>query len=231
MIVAYALLIINFQQELIKAGLILPSLDNKNYEQIPKANTLTMPIYKVVCQPSNNQFETNFASLGTENAKAHISELVAMCWTRGGLKLTARGALRFNLSEIPKSAKIISARLSLFSNPTPLNGNHSTSNFGSDNSFYVFRIKSPWNQKTGWLNQPNIEITDNVLVPHSSKDFQDVLNLDVKGIVSSMLKNGNYGFKLQLVAEDIYTIRNFASSLHNDLSKHPKLIVQYSLPQ
>jgi len=97
---------------------------------------------------------------------------------------------------------------------------------------YVQQITSNWTPGSGvnWFNQPTTTTTNQVIVPHTAQSQLD-LNLDVKGMVSSMVANNtNYGFMLKLQNEQIYTCRIFVSSHTPNnalLPKIPKLVEVY----
>jgi len=180
-------------------------------------------------QQSNNPFERHLAgnSAGFE-ASTHAPELTANAWTVGGQVVFVRGAFGFDLSSIPSSATIISARLTLYSNPTPLNGNLTVPNEGPANAMLIRRITNSWiPASTNWLNQPSTTATDQIVIPHTSLPSLDLADVDVKNMVATMVSTGNYGFMIQLQNEVIYNMRNFCSSLHAQSAKHPKLVVVY----
>ncbi len=182
----------------------------------------------VILQPSNNADEFNFAVLGGVNASSHITELVAASWTNGGVPLTVRGAFKFNLNNIPSNATLISAKLSLYSNPTPLNGpGTGASNSGTNNSIWIRRLTSNWTTSTPWVSQPAADSSTEVSIPHTSLPSLDLIDVNVKPMVESMRVNGNYGIIIRLQDEVIYNIRNFASSTHSEAAKHPKLVLVY----
>lgn len=188
----------------------------------PLPQTLTL-------QPGNNTAnELNFAVVGSTNASAHDIDLDAAAWTSGGNLTYLRGAVRFDLSSIPASATIISAKLSLYSNPTPINGNQTDANFGSNNSMFLRRIVSPWDGNTAtWATQPSTTTTDQILIPHTTQSTLDLIDIDVKTLVNAMRSSSNYGFMIQLQDETFYNIRQFCSSNHSVTTKRPKLVVVY----
>ena len=187
------------------------------------------PMQTLNLQPASNHVnELNFALKGTLNASAHDIDLDAGAWTWGGETLLIRGAFKFDLSSIPSTATIISARLSLYSNPTPINGNLTNANSGSNNAMYIRRVTSPWDGTTAtWQTQPSTTSTDQILIPHTSLPTLDLIDIDVKNMVTSMVSTSNYGFMMSLQNEQPYTIRQFASSNHSNAAKRPKLVVVY----
>lgn len=189
--------------------------------------TLTQaPIQTLTLQPSNNITELNFAIINGINTSGQDVDIPAVAWTSGG-PLFARGAFQFDLSTIPVNATIISAKLTLYSIPVPVDGDQVNANSGSDNSMYIRRINSAWSASSTWQTQPGIDMTYQVLIPHTNLPFLDLVDVDVKNLVAKMQVSGNYGFMLNLKNEVIYTARQFSSSRYPDATKHPKLVVVY----
>jgi hypothetical protein len=122
----------------------------------------------------------------------------------------------------------VSATLYLYSDTIPKNGNLVDANYGADNSMVVQQVATAWSPSTTtWFNQPQGITSSQVVIPTTSLSFLN-LNVDVKNLVSSMVSNNaNYGFKLSLLNEVIYTSRIFCSSYYSDASRHPRLVVIY----
>jgi hypothetical protein len=196
-----------------------------------RATVLPSLTQTITLQPANSNTEI---LLGLHNGipitnSSGTPELVGAAWTNGGLPYLLRSLLQFDLSQIPSTATISSARLSLYSNPTPINGNQVNANFGTNNAFYIRRVTGTWVPGVVNFNTvPSVSTIDQVLVPHTSASSLDVTDIDVKGMISTMVSSGNYGFLLQLQAETIYTLRNFASSRSTDATKRPKLVITYT---
>jgi len=178
-------------------------------------------------QPSNNTVELNFAVKGTTSVCNYGIELDAGAWTWSGDALLLRGATKFDLSSIPATATIVSAKLSLYSNPTPINGDLINANSGSNNAMWIRRLLSPFTIASTWAMQPATETATQVLIPHTAASTLDLVDVDVKNMVSAMVSGGNYGLMMGLQNETAYNIRQFASSLHPDATKHPKLVVVF----
>ena len=186
------------------------------------------PIRTSILQPVNNSAELNFAGWASGgNLSSHQKALEATAWTNGAVFYT-RGAFKFDLSQIPVGSTIISAKLSLYSIPDPMNGDGINANGGTNNAMFIQRITSGWNAGTAtWGTQPGTTTADQVTVAHTNSPSLDITDMDVKNIVSAMVNTANNGFMMRLQNESIYNVRGFCSSVHINVSKHPKLVVVY----
>lgn len=180
-------------------------------------------------QPANNEWEIHLFGNddGFDQVDPVAPEIGAASGTYGGESVNIRALLKFDLSAIPANAKIVKAKLSLYSNPDPLNGNTEYPNSGSNNAFLIQRINETWNfDGITYLTQPGGTTVDQVEVPHTNEHFLDV-DADVTELVKAMIEEGNNGFLLKLKTEAIYNFRIFVSSKNADATKHPKLEVIY----
>lgn len=187
------------------------------------------PIQTLTLQPANNPNEVHVLgnSNGINNGDPNSPDFVCASWTSGDV-ITSRSFVKFDLSSIPVNATILTAKLTLFSNPTPLNGNLVDANFGPANAMYIQRVTSNWTPaSTVWLNQPGTTTTDQVSIPHTSQSMLDLVDIDVKNLVAAMHSGNNYGFMIRLQNEVIYNIRDFCSSKYSNTAKHPKLVITY----
>jgi hypothetical protein len=180
--------------------------------------------------PTDNPFEFNVNLLGSQDWSNGTSIEEPLCaWTVGGVPVTMRDLLKFDLSSIPTHATILKADLFLYSDTIPQNGNLTDANYGANNAVLVQEVASSWEPSAlNWFNQPQGLTGNEVLVPSTTLPFLNV-DIDVKDIVSSMvINNANYGFKLSLQSETIYTSRIFCSSYYADASRHPRLVITYN---
>ncbi|GGB12159.1 DNRLRE domain-containing protein [Mucilaginibacter rubeus] len=179
--------------------------------------------------PTNNPYETNIGLYnGTDASNRTAIEEPLAAWTIGGLPITVRNLLKFDLSSIPANATVISAELRLYSDTIPKNGDLVHANFGADNSFVIQQVAADWDiTNVSWFNQPAGLTANQIVVPSTNQPFLN-MNINVKDIVSVMISNkSNYGFKLSLQNEVLYTSRIFCSSYYYDSTRHPRLIVKY----
>lgn len=217
------------------AGTYLFQLMATNSEGLTGVDTTRVtvtpsPIQTLTLQPANNPNERHILGNNSGiNQGDSPTEFNAAAWTTGGAPITLRGLFKFDLSSIPASATILTAKLTLYSNPTPLNGDLINANSGPNNAFYIRRITANWTPATtAWLNQPTTTTTDQVSVPHTNISLFDVVDVDVKNLVSGMVSGNNYGFMISLQNETPYNIRCFCSSRYPDATKHPKLVITYT---
>lgn len=206
--------------------------DNKGATGV-RSVTMTLKdlqIFTETLQPAQNPQEVHLAVAGsTDVTDPKAPEIGAAAWTaNGGEPAYVRALLKFNWSSLPPSAKIVSAKLTLYSNPTPLNGNQVDANFGTSNALLLQRITTNWNTPITWQTQPSATSSKEVLIPHTAESFLDLVNVDVTDLVKGMQQSGNYGFLIKLQDESAYNSRIFCSSKYPDAAKHPKLIVEYT---
>ena len=205
-------------------------IDNAGLTGVATTNVLVnpAPIQTLTLQPTNNPDERHIWGNASQDQSSHAPELDAGTWTSGGETVYVRGLFKFDLSSIPSNAIILTAKLSLYSNPTPLNGDLINANSGPNNSMFIRRITSNWvAASTYWLNQPSTTANDQVSIPHTAQSFLDLIDVDVKNIVTAMQSSGNYGFMISLQNETPYNLRDFCSSTYSNASKHPKLVITY----
>jgi hypothetical protein len=182
-------------------------------------------VQTLILQPANNT-ELLLVRSTTDFSDPSNPELIAEAWTSGGNPFNIRSLFKFNLSSIPTGATILNAKLSLYSDRNPTNGNLVDANFGTNNSMYIQRVTSIWDNSTLFQNTPSIDPSTQVLIPQSTSSVQDLIDIDVTSLVNPMLST-NYGFLIRLKNEVIYNSRIFVSSRHSDASKHPKLVITY----
>jgi hypothetical protein len=92
----------------------------------------------------------------------------------------------------------------------------------------VRRIATAWTAAGAtWANQPATTATNQVSVPHTNQSFLDIVDVDVRNLVSDMNTAGNNGFMIQLQNESPLNIRSFCSSIYPNATKYPKLVVVY----
>lgn len=187
------------------------------------------PVQTLTLQPANNPNDVHLAFMnGGNGTDPGAIEFSGGAWTNGGSPLITRGIFKFDMSTIPAGATILSAKLTLYSNPTPRNGNLVDANSGTANSLFLERVTSSWDPSTvTWANQPGTDAASQLSIPHTSLTFFDLVDIDVTSMVGVMASTNNYGFKIRLQNEVAYNIRIFASSRHPDVTKHPKLVITY----
>jgi hypothetical protein len=180
--------------------------------------------------PPNNPTEVHLFGndKGFNQTDPMAPELVGGTGTYLGEQVEIRALLKFDLSSIPEDAEVKSAKLMLYSNPTPLNGQNGVANSGDDNTLLIQRITESWDSQTvSWQTQPESTEQGQLEIAHTTEPFLDLLTLDVTRLVSTMVSQGNYGFKIRLKNENPYNFRVFCSSKYSDKSLRPRLQVMF----
>ena len=189
----------------------------------PTPKTLT-------AQPTNNPTEIELVSLnGVDQSGYPPISIEADAWTSNGNPYNLRTLLKFDLSSIPASATIKSAKLYLYSNPTPGTGNMVDANYGSSNAMLIQQVTSAWTYPgVTFYNLPSVSTANQIVIAQAPQGKLD-LTVDVTSMVGSMVNtSANYGFYLKLQNEVSLNSRIFVSSRNTTyLDKHPKLEVTY----
>ena len=161
-----------------------------------------------------------------------IGQFIASAWTNGGVPFVNRSVVEFDLSTIPTGAIVDSAFFSLYAWASSTgSGPHSTTS--GSNACYIQRVTSSWSEDTvTWNSQPTTTTTNQVSIAASTNPNQDYPNIDVTTLVQDMVNNPatSFGFMIRLQNEAYFRRMNFCSSDHSISSRHPKLVVTYSMP-
>jgi hypothetical protein len=185
----------------------------------------------IILIPHNNPDEVHiFGGPNFDQTHTEAPEILGGAGTYYGEPTTIRALLKFGMDTLPQNAEIKSAKLTLYSNPTPLNGQNGQANSGTDNSLLIQRVTSAWvASEVKWAQQPSVTTQNQIIVPHTNVSFEDIVDLDVTQIAKDMQQNVNYGILIRLQHEDPYNFRIFCSSKNEDTSKHPKLEIEYEI--
>jgi N-acetylneuraminic acid mutarotase len=160
-----------------------------------------------------------------------VTESIAVAWTCQGNPCVDRALIEFDFSFIPSNATILSALLNLYAHPNPITT--PTAMYGTNNSCFLRRITSPWQENTvTWNTQPATTTQNQVILPHTAVPNQDYLNIDVKALVQDHLlyPASSFGFMIMLQNEVHYNAKDFASSDHPNPAYHPSIEVCYVTP-
>jgi hypothetical protein len=170
-------------------------------------------------------FSCSYYGYDTTNY-GNIEDVCATAWTRGAHLSLVRSLLYFNLGSISSAYDIVSAKLSLYFNPTSAEGQHSS--LTGSNAAVLQRITTYWQENTvTWNTQPQTDTLHQVFIDSSISPTQDYLNIDVTQLVKDMHANPNssYGFLIRQQVEVNYRKLVFASSDYPVDSLHPRLEV------
>ena len=170
--------------------------------------------------------DVNFGVWNVQNQGLH-NVVRAETWRWADRPDTIRGLINFDLSELPKEAEILDARLSLY-----FFANTNFTKQVGENAMVIRRIISSWKEaEVTWNNQPLTTNENKVQVARSTSETQDYVDLDVTKLVVDMVKDpdNSFGFMLAMDEEVVFKGLTFASSDHPDAEKHPKLEIRYRL--
>jgi hypothetical protein len=207
----------------------LMATDNKGATGVKSVSITVVPpqIISLTLQPHQNPDEILLALLNSQNVSDKAAtDISAFAWTNGSITY-GRSLYKFNLASLPLSGRLVSAKLTLYSHPTPPNGNLIDANFGTNNILLLQRVTGTWNANTvTWQTQPSVDATTQIVIPHANQSRLDLADVDVTNMVEEMRKLNN-GFMIRLQTENLFNCRIFCSSKYTDATKHPKLVIEY----
>tara|TARA_R110002049_G_scaffold308339_1_gene512014 strand:+ start:2091 stop:3614 length:1524 start_codon:yes stop_codon:yes gene_type:complete len=142
-----------------------------------------------------------------------------------GVCKASRGLLKFKYSNIPTNINITNVKLVL-----QKSGIHIHSSTGSIDDFFKLKlINSSWElSEVNWENQPST--TTNQTVFFSSQHTENSNIFDITNLFLKLYNNQNtyQGLMLEIKEHCIFNHLGFYSSDYSDVSKRPKLIIQYN---
>lgn len=182
-------------------------------------------VHTLVLQPGpNSGIDCYFNSVIPEEPDPTTATFSANAWTYGGELGVGRSLLKFDLTQIPDTAVVLSAKLNLYYIDNG-NGTH----YG-DNVSLLQKVTTPWNKMTAnWNNQPTATTLDQVYIPAATDPTQNYTNIDVTTLVSKMVRDPatNFGFLFRLVTEESLTRTILASCDNPNPAGRPKLTIEY----
>jgi gliding motility-associated-like protein len=150
-------------------------------------------------------------------------------WTSSGTPTSADGVLKFNLTSIPGNAIINSATISLYSNNSVANwAGQPTA--GTNNAAKLSRITSNWTAPSFPNTYPSFSSTNQVSLAQTPTTNSNHLNIDAKNLIQDIISNGNNGILFHLNTSNFYNCLQMHSWQSSDTSKHPKLVLCYTIP-
>ena len=176
-------------------------------------------------QPGSEEgMDASVTSIGPDYNFGDIPNFYASAWTFGGEFGIQRSLLRFDLAQIPSSAIVIDAKLSLYYFQGSLPGH------AGENASYLQKVLENWDEMSvTWNTQPSWTTAGEVYLPASTNETQDYPDIDVTPFVSDWVADpqNNFGMLFRLSVDSIYSSMLFASSDNSVASLRPKLVVTY----
>ena len=109
-------------------------------------------------------------------------QFAANAWTFAGVEGVVRSVIKFDLSSIPRGARVDSAFLSLYAWDTTSGFEQHSTRSGS-NAAWLQRVTSNWDEGTvTWNTAPSVSVQNQVALPASTSPNEDYLKIDVKSL-------------------------------------------------
>lgn len=148
--------------------------------------------------------------------------------TNSGQPIEVRNLLSFDLSALPPNAIISSAKLSLYGVNAPWSTNTVSHYPHGSNQSYLKEITQPWDESTvTWNNQPLVSSVGVIVLPATTTNYEDFLNINVTDAIIGLQQGTNYGLRLSMANTVPYHRVFFGSSDQTDSTKRPKLVIEY----
>lgn len=162
--------------------------------------------------------QLQLASIGPNDADPSQNEIIAEAWTCNGIGYPIcnfRAITKYKLSQIPKGAYIISAKLYLYARTNSTNAIVGSPTYGTDNAVSISRVTTPWDTSGvgfGWNNQPQTT-NDNQVVLSTSTSIAQNYVADLQQLVQFWTNNpdSNFGVQLKTINETYYKSMIFHS--------------------
>jgi hypothetical protein len=142
----------------------------------------------------------------------------------------SRSLIAFDLSAYIPGTIINEATLDLYGRGAVGAGAVASVGNVGNNTCWLERITSPWNDNTvTWNTSPTATSVNAVVLSSSSASSQDYLGVDVTQLVQDMINDpdGSFGFLIRLQIEDPSRGLFFCGRGFSDASKRPRLTIKY----
>jgi hypothetical protein len=187
---------------------------------------------EITLQPGAEGSNATVSSISPDIGEAVYPGNV-MCWTNHGNTMHSEIFLTFDYRNVPSSARIKKATVTLFADTssnsypgTDLPKGHSQ--YSNSNESTLKRITSPWDENLiTWNTRPSVDETAIIAIPESSSCSQ-AYSIDVTTFVQEEFKSKtHYGFCLSLVQQTPYCSLMFYSDDGPYASLKPKIELEY----
>lgn len=185
----------------------------------------------LVLQPdSTNGIDAYMVTISPTTNNGNEVNILSEAWTSSGNPIEGRSLLKFDLSTIPASATIVSAKLSLYVDTASIWGTVGQPTSGNNNASYLKKVTSAWTELgVTWNTQPTADTAGQVLLAQSINTKQDYTDIDVAAFAQAWVTDPsqNFGMLLDMITTTQYNAMIFCSSDHPNAAKHPKLEICY----
>ncbi len=186
----------------------------------------------VVLQPGTEGIDAYVSSLSPNNNFGVYGNDIS-AWTNQGTPYMSMTLLNFDYRNIPNTATIQGARLTLYADTSTIfhpsvsiPKGHSQLSF--TNEWLLKKITSPWDENfVTWNSMPQIDQASSIELPVSTANFQ-AYTIDLTNFVSEEFASGNhYGFRMEVKNKIPYNCVIFYSSDGPYPALRPKIEIDY----
>jgi uncharacterized repeat protein (TIGR01451 family) len=177
--------------------------------------------------------QLELVSYSPNSADPSNNEIYAGAWTCNGMGYPIcnfRAIAKYNLSQIPVNAIIVSANLYLYARPNSTNALVGSPTFGANNAVSISRVTTNWDSSgigAGWNTQPQTTNVYQVTLPTSTSIAQNyVANLINLVQFWTNKPDSNFGMQFKIIDETSYKSMIFNSGT-SVASLQPRLEICY----
>ncbi len=174
----------------------------------------------------------NLTNLNPYLIDTALGSLRLFTWTNNGAYYNFRSLIQYQLTKIPITAKINSAKLYLYAkNQGTTEGRPGFPTFGTNNAVLLQKFMAPWKANTtSWYSQPTVDIISQKTLQQSTNTNQDYI-VDMTDFVQTWVNkpDSNFGFVLRMQTENNpYNSMIFESGNASDPTRNMRLEICYA---
>ncbi|OFY54969.1 MAG: hypothetical protein A2W93_00650 [Bacteroidetes bacterium GWF2_43_63] len=172
------------------------------------------------------------SSLNAAGNYGNYAVFIACQQTNSGVANTLRGLMEFDVSSIPRNAKIVYSKLFLYSRDPATYAGHRCDTYCNGNSASLLANDSTWTESTvTWNTKPRYDANTYFTIPNLGYGYCYYIDVVVesRNVVQKWVDGTkiNYGVTFKVNNEIRYTTQQYKSTDDANTSERPRMEVKY----